>query len=311
MHRSAFDGNRAQIRSDVHVRITNPGQTARRGGAPETPLRRTIRMTARGPLDAAPTPLILTIGGHDPSGAGIQADIETAAALGCHAASLVSCLTTQNTERVTAILPTAGATLLSQFELLSADWPNIAACKIGLVPTVDVVYALSKLVRRLPQSVPVVLDPVIAAGSGSEMTDAAVRRALLAELWPLALLRTPNLAEVAALAASAGARDAATWRRAQSGWLLVTGADAATPEIVHELDRDGRLFERSLWRRLPGRFHGTGCTLATAAACELARGKSVAAACAAALEFTWNCLVDPIDFVGAQSLPRRLPREPR
>ncbi|MGE3772189.1 MAG: hydroxymethylpyrimidine/phosphomethylpyrimidine kinase [Gammaproteobacteria bacterium] len=257
---------------------------------------------------AAETPLVLVIGGHDPSGAGLQADIETAAALGCHAASLVSCLTTQNTGRVAEVIPTAGSTLLAQFGLLVADWPGIAACKIGLVPTVDVVHALAALLRRLPAGTPVVLDPVVAAGSGAELMSAAVRRALLAELWPFATLRTPNREEAAALAAVAGASDTAAWRRSQAGWVLVKGADATTPEVIHELDRDGQLHTRSRWRRLPGQFHGTGCTLATAIACELARGMPVADACAAGLDYTWRCLLDPLDFGGAQQLPRRLPR---
>jgi len=268
-------------------------------------------MSTQRPEVAAETPLVLVIGGHDPSGAGLQADIETAMAFGCHAASLVSCLTTQNTGRVAEIMPTPGSTLLAQFELLVAEWPAIAACKIGLVPSTDIVSALAVLLRRLPAGTPVVLDPVIAAGSGAELTNLAVRRALLAELWPLATLRTPNLSEAEALAAAAGFGDRAAWRRSQSGWVLVKGADAATSEVVHELDHDGKLDARSRWRRLPGHFHGTGCTLATAVACELARGIAVAEACAAALDYTWRCLLDPLDFGGAQCLPRRQPRIPR
>lgn len=259
----------------------------------------------------AQTPLVLVIGGHDPSGAGIQADIETAAAFGCHAASLVSCLTTQNTGRVVEVIPTAGSTLLAQFELLAADWQGIAACKIGLLPTTESVRAVVALLQRLPRATPVVLDPVIAAGSGAQLMDDAVRRALLAELWPLATVRTPNLQEVAALAALACASDTAAWRRAQPGWVLVKGADAATPEVVHELDRDGAPYAHSRWPRLPGRFHGTGCTLATAIACELARGASVDAACASGLDYTWRSLLDPLDFGGAQRLPRRRPRADR
>ncbi|MCC7121405.1 MAG: bifunctional hydroxymethylpyrimidine kinase/phosphomethylpyrimidine kinase, partial [Gammaproteobacteria bacterium] len=65
-------------------------------------------------------------------------------------------------------------------------------------------------------------------------------------------------------------------------------------------------YSRSQWRRLAGHFHGTGCTLATAIACELARGATVPAACATALDYTWHSLLDPLDFGGAQQLPRRL-----
>lgn len=268
-------------------------------------------MSARRRGITTDTPLVLVIGGHDPSGAGLQADIETAAAFGCHAASLVSCLTTQNTGRVAEVIPTAGATLLAQFDLLAADWPGITACKIGLVPTTDLVHAVAVLLRRLPAGTPIVLDPVIEAGSGAELAKLAVRRELLTELWPLATLRTPNLHEASALATAAGLVDTAAWRRNQSGWVLIKGADATTPEVGHELDFDGKLHTRSYWRRLPGSYHGTGCTLATAAACELARRLTVAEACATALDYTWRCLLDPLDFGGAQRLPRRLPRAHR
>lgn len=251
------------------------------------------------------TPLVLAIGGHDPSGAGIQADIETAAALGCHAATLVTCQTTQNTERVADVIPTPVATLLAQFELLVADWPAIACCKIGLVPSVDVARGLACLLRQLPPACAVVIDPVIAAGSGASFMDEALRRVVLEELWPLATVRTPNLHEAAALAATAGERAVEPWLARQTGWVLIKGADAATTDVHHRLEHDGREYASFTWPRLPGRYHGTGCTLATAIAAYVAHGCTMAAAVAAALDFTWQCLRDPLDFGGAQCLPRR------
>ena len=258
-------------------------------------------------MNARPhTPLIVVIGGHDPSGAGIQADIETALARGCHAASLITCLTTQNTERVTEVIPTAGATLVAQFDLLTQDWATFDACKIGLIPTVEVARAIVHIVRRLPVGTPIVLDPVIAAGSGAELRGHDVRRVVLEELWPLATVRTPNAQEAARLATLAGHRDTATWRRAQRGWLLVKSVTSTATTLAHELDADGERQMSSSWPTLPGRFHGTGCTLATAIACGLARGDAMATACASALDYTWHTLLDPLDFRGAQQLPRRL-----
>ena len=256
-----------------------------------------------------PTPLVLAVGGHDPSGAGIQADIETAAAFGCHAASLVTCLTTQNTGHVAEVIPTTGAMLLAQFELLTRDLGPIAACKIGLVPTLDSLQAIVTLVARLPATTPVVLDPVLAAGSGGLLTQAAVRRALLDALWPLVSIRTPNGAEAAALARADNEPDPAAWLRTQRGWLLLKGADDASADVVvHRLLRDGRPYAVFRWPRLHGRYHGTGCTLATALASCLAHGATVAVATAAALDYTWRSLLDPLDFGGAQRLPRRLRR---
>lgn len=251
------------------------------------------------------TPLLLAIGGHDPSGAGIQADIETAAALGCHAATLVTCLTTQNTARVADVIPTPVATLLAQFELLLADWPAFACCKIGLVPSVGLARGLASLLRQLPSGCPVVLDPVVAAGSGASFMDEALRRVVLDELWPLANLRTPNLHEAAALAAAGGDRAVEHWLVRQTGWVLIKGADAATTDVHHRLERDGCEFASYTWPRRHGRYHGTGCTLATAIAAYVAHGYTLATAVGAALDYTWKCLAEPLDFGGAQCLPRR------
>lgn len=278
--------------------------------------QRTFEAGPRSAADApAPTagitPLLLVIGGHDPSGAGIQADIETAAAFGCHAASLVTCLTVQNTERVGEVIPTAGSVLRRQYELLAQDWRAAAACKIGLLPNRDVLSAVVDIVRQLEPGTPVVVDPVFAAGSGVDFMPDTVRRALLEELWPLATIRTPNLREAALLAALAGARDVERWYATQSGWVLVKGADAATSDVQHALLHDGRRYARYRWPRLPGHYHGTGCTVASAIAAGLALGATVATATADALEYTWRSLGMPLDFGGAQQLPHRLPQPSR
>lgn len=252
------------------------------------------------------TPLLLAIGGHDPSGAGIQADIETAAAFGCHAATLVTCLTVQNTRRVLDVIPMAASTLRAQYLLLFEDWGDVAACKIGLVPTVEVVQVLAELVRGLPAGCPLVIDPVIAAGSGTSFMDDDVRGAVLDLLWPLATVRTPNVQEASVLAERAGAAGSRAWREAQRGWVLVKGADAISAAVEHQLERDGCVFASYRWPRLPGRYHGTGCTVATAIAAGLAQGDSVAGAVSAALDYTWKTLLNPLDFGGAQQLPRRL-----
>lgn len=253
------------------------------------------------------TPLMLVIGGHDPSGAGIQADIETAASLGCHAASLVTCLTAQNTGYVAEVIPTSPALLREQFALLSADLSAFVTCKIGLIPTLDVLAAVIDIVRGLPAATPVVLDPVIAAGSGAALMQDEVRAQLVRELWPLCTVCTPNVGEARRLA-QAMEVSVEEWLRTIPGWILLKGADEATDDVVHHLLRDGSLFASYRWPRLSGSYHGSGCTLASAIAAALAHGETVATAVASGLDYTWRSLVHPLDIGGAQYLPRRCRR---
>lgn len=249
-------------------------------------------------------PLVLAIGGHDPSGAGIQADIETVASFNCHAVTLVTCLTTQNTGRVAEIAPTTGAVLERQFELVRIDARPFLACKIGLIPSVDVLAGIAAVVARLPPGTPTVLDPVLAAGSGGALAVDDVRAGLLSTLWPHVALRTPNARELRLLADAAGCTEQALLA-AYPGWTLVKGADEPTSNVVHRLYRDGALFAAFEWPRIEGSFHGSGCTLASAIAALLARGMSMASAVGVGLAHTWRSLTDPLDIGGVQMLPNR------
>ncbi len=254
-------------------------------------------------------PLILAIGGHDPSGAGIQADIETAAAHGCHAASLVTCLTAQNTRCVNEVVPTPPLTLRHQFALLQQDLRAFSACKIGLIPTLEVLHAVIDMLRQLPAGTPVVLDPVIAASSGAALMQDDVRQQLVEHLWPLVTVCTPNRAEARLLASASGAGTIERLLGRTPGWTLMKGADeSVAPEVVHHLYRDGTCYATYVWPRLDGHFHGSGCTLASAVAANLACGASVASAVGAGLDYTWRALIEPLDIGGAQYLPRRFLR---
>ena len=250
-------------------------------------------------------PLILALGGHDPSGAGIHADIEAAARFGCHAITLVTCLTAQNTGRVDDVIPVPPSLLKRQFELVMADTRPFAACKIGLIPSVDVLLAVCDIVGNLPSGVPVVLDPVIAAGSGSALSSDEVRPALVERLWPLATLRTPNAREARLLAAASGYRDFDELLSGLPGWTLVKGADEQTVDVEHRLYRADRLYANYRWPRVSGSFHGSGCTLGSVIAALLAGGLTMPAAVAQGLEFTWQSVAHALDTGGVQYLPNR------
>jgi hydroxymethylpyrimidine/phosphomethylpyrimidine kinase len=233
-------------------------------------------------------PVVLCLGGHDPvGGAGIQADIETVAALGGHAASAITCLTVQDSRDVHALHPLDPELLRAQAEAVLGDLP-VAAVKIGLIGDAALVPVLATLLRRYPD-LPVVLDPVLAAGGGRDLAGTALQHAMLTELLPLTTLLTPNLAEAQRLSAVQAADDCAAALLATGcKAVLLTGADSAgdAPEVVNRLYRPGQRSARWHWPRLPHSYHGSGCTLAAACACLLAQGHELTEAVAEAQRFT-------------------------
>jgi len=227
------------------------------------------------------TPIALTIAGSDSSGgAGIQADLKTFAALGVYGASAITALTAQNTEGVEAVLVVPPDFVARQIRVVARDL-DIRAVKIGMLATGDVIEAVAAELAALP-AIPVVLDPVMVAASGDVLLDEDAIETLRKTLLPRATVLTPNLPEAAKLLGQAEARDekemraqGEALRKLGAEAVLIKGGHAAGPEAVDLLlDREGGL-------RLPARrvetnnTHGTGCTLSSAIAAELAKGVSL------------------------------------
>jgi hydroxymethylpyrimidine/phosphomethylpyrimidine kinase len=257
------------------------------------------------PPTTAPPPAVLCISGHDPvGGAGLQADIETLAALGCHAVTAVSCLTVQDTVDVRQVAPVATGLLAAQLEAIRDDLP-IAAVKIGLLGDPALAAVVSAALTEIPA--PVVLDPVLAAGGGTDLAAAGLIQALRA-LLPQVDLLTPNHAEALRLTGATDPEAAAAALLAGGcGAVLLTGADAATGgEVVNRLFRPDRPARDFAWPRLPDSYHGSGCTLASACAARLALGDELEAAVEAAQDYTWRALRQAHRPGRGQALPRRI-----
>jgi hydroxymethylpyrimidine/phosphomethylpyrimidine kinase len=250
-------------------------------------------------------PIVLVIAGHDPGGAGIQADIETASALGCRALTLVTCLTTQNSRRVQAILPTEADLLLAQADCLLEDIAAPSACKLGLIPTPGVLQAVLRIIESLPAGTPIIVDPVLGATAGGPLSSGEMPERIRRELLPLATLSTPNQKEFRKLCGSSGLQEPIP--ELVGEWCLITGADVPDDTITHQLFGRGLLYAEFHWPRLDGVFHGSGCTLATAAASFIARGETIPAAVAHAQSYTWEALRTGIDTGATQFLPSRPP----
>lgn len=256
---------------------------------------------------ARPTqpPVVLCLSGHDPcGGAGVQADIETLAALGCHAATVVTCLTVQDTRNVMGIIPQNPDDLRRQAEAVLQDMP-VAAIKIGLIGDAALAETIARLIAAQPD-IPVVLDPVLAAGGGASLAGEELLQSIQQHLLPLTSWITPNSLEARRLAGLVDLENCAQWLLARGcRYVLITGGHEDRPDVVNTL-YSHTLQESYRWRRLPHEYHGSGCTLAAALAGFLARGANPMAAVHEAQRYTVQTLEAAFKPGQGQHVPRRL-----
>lgn len=252
-------------------------------------------------------PVVMSIAGLDPTGgAGLQADIETIASMGCHAAPVASALTVQDTRNVITLSPVAPVLVLDQARAVLEDMP-VRAVKLGLLPTREIIEAVHSLLVEHPE-LPVVLDPVLSAGGGKALADRQALEAMCRLLLPLATVVTPNSVEARRLAPGARDLDACAMALLERGaeYVLITGTHEATPEVCNTLYAGRRRIETFRWARLEGSFHGSGCTLASAIAGLLAQGREPPPAIHEAQAYTWQTLYHGYRIGMGQRLPNRL-----
>ncbi len=252
-----------------------------------------------------PRPVVLSISGHDPSGgAGIQADIETSLALGCHSCTVITALTIQDTVDIRKIIPQPAEQVEQQLRLLFDDLP-IRCVKIGLIGSSEMVNTIESVIRTT--DVPVVLDPVLAAGGGFDFSSRELVDSLITQLIPLSTVITPNSHEARRLIKTTKNLDECGRRLNNLGCnhVLVTGAHDQSPEVNNVLYRPSESPLRFSWKRLAGSHHGSGCTLASAIAALLAHGQLPVEAVSNAQDFTWKALEAGIPSRKGQSIPNR------
>lgn len=251
-------------------------------------------------------PVVMAISGADPTGgAGIQADIETIASLGCHAAPIISSLTAQNTTNVIDIAQINEHFLIEQARIVLEDM-KVAAIKIGLIVNDKIAMAIHTLLTDY-SSVPVVLDPIIAAGGGKTLANEDAVAAINTLLVPLATIVTPNSEEARMLAPEGDSLTACAMALLERGAhnVLITGTHENTSDVCNELYGNHRKLDTRKWPRLPNQFHGSGCTLSSAIAANLAHGQDIVSATHQAQEFTWNSLQAAHQLGMGQKIPNR------
>ncbi len=254
----------------------------------------------------AERPVVLCIGGHDPSGgAGILADAEAVHAAGAFPVTAISVMTEQNTCGLLRIHPQPAEQIEGQCRALLRDC-SPRAIKIGMVGSSRAIRVLNALIDEHPD-LPVVLDPVLASGAGQAVVDAAMLNQLRQNLLRRSTLITPNIPEAFTLTAARNpAECAARLLAAGARWVLITGTHDDTDDVTNWLFNDEGFRQSWSWPRLKGQFHGSGCTLASAIAARLALGMDLPEAVAEAQAYTWESLSRALRTGRCQLTPNRL-----
>jgi hydroxymethylpyrimidine/phosphomethylpyrimidine kinase len=230
-------------------------------------------------------PRVLSIAGSDSGGgAGIQADLKTFAALGCFGMTAITALTAQNTTGVRAIHGVPPQMLRDQIDAVVDDI-GTDAVKIGMLHAPDIVHTVAQAIDRhgLTQ---VVLDPVMIATSGAVLIAQDAVQALVQQLFPRAVLVTPNLDEAGflvgrKLTTEADMQAAATELLAQGARAVLIKGGHLAGDRVSDLFQSGtgEASDQRFWLHAPriatANTHGTGCTLSSAIAAHLALGHTL------------------------------------
>lgn len=237
---------------------------------------------------------VLTIAGSDSiGGAGIQADIKTMLANGVYAMSAVTALTAQNTRGVTAIMNASPEFLAAEIDAVFDDI-RPAAVKIGMVSAAALIKVIAGRLRA-HKAENIVVDPVMVATSGARLLDEDASDSLTAELFPFAALITPNLPELELLTGdSITSReeriDAARKLAAKWGCAVLSKGGHAEKSADDILVTGGETTVFPGARINTKNTHGTGCTLSSAIAANLAKGASLTAAIRQAKDYVTGAL---------------------
>jgi len=265
------------------------------------------------PPDANPEfpPIVLAFSASDPSGgAGMQADILTLASMGCHPLSVLTAITVQDTLGVEGIMALDTEWVADQARCLLEDMP-VDAFKIGVLGSLENIAAIAEILSDYPD-VPVVLDPVQSSGRGDELASEEMAHAVRELLLPQSTIVTPNSMEARRLGEVDDDDDpslaACAQRLLEMGaeYVLITGTHEPTPQVINTLYGAKGVVRTDTWQRLPGSYHGSGCTLASAIAAMLANGLEMPEAVREAQDYTWHTLKKAYRPGMGQFLPDRL-----
>lgn len=244
---------------------------------------------------------VLTIAGFDGSGgAGIQADTKTISAHGCYATNVLTALPVQNTQAVQNIYEIPAQAIREQIQSILEDiYPD--AIKIGMVHSVELVHIISEELKNYNR--PIVYDPVMVATSGHRLIKEETLEACIEKLFPLATLITPNLDEASILvnhkidSAELMLSYGETILNLGCQNLLLKGGHLQQEKIISYLFQKEQPVQSYTSQKIETKnTHGSGCTLSSAIACNLALGVSLTQSVQLAQEYVEQAILGSKDL---------------
>ena len=251
-------------------------------------------------------PVVLSFSGHDPSGgAGIQADIETLISHQCHSCSVITALTEQDSRNVKKLIPQHAQDIIDQAHTVLNDF-SVKAIKIGLIGHHQTAAAIQSILLQHPH-IPVILDPVLAAGGGTSLTNEQLINSIIDLLLPYTSILTPNSEEARMLAKQNDLTECGQ-SLLEKGCdnVLITGTHEQSSTVNNQFFQNNGKTETFSWDRLSNSYHGSGCTLASSIAALIAHGLDPFTAVSEAQDYTWNALASAYRSGQGQLNPNRL-----
>jgi len=209
--------------------------------------------------------------------------------------------------------------------VFDADWVNeqartiledmqVSAFKLGMLGSVENIAVIAEIMADYPDT-PLLIDPILSSGRGDELANDEMQAAMMELLFPQTTLITPNSLEARRLAFSDESEeientslDESAQRLIDMGceYVLITGTHERTQDVVNTLYGENGLIRAYTWERLPGSYHGSGCTLTSAIAACIAHGLTMEEAVAEAQEYTWQTLKNAFRPGMGQYIPDRM-----
>jgi hydroxymethylpyrimidine/phosphomethylpyrimidine kinase len=260
-------------------------------------------------------PKVMTFSATDPTGgAGLQADILTISSLGCHPISIATGFTVQDTIGVNKLIPIDSELVNDQARLILEDM-EVEIFKLGLLGSKENITTIAEIISDYPDT-PLIIDPVLASGRGDEFSDIEARNMMMELLFPESLLITPNSSEARQLVSNEENPsnlpiELCVDRFKEMGCenILITGTHENTENVINTLYNSSNQIIPFHWDRLPGSYHGSGCTLTAAISAYYALGLSIDEAVEEAQHFTWQALKNGFKPGMGQFIPNRFFRD--
>ncbi len=249
---------------------------------------------------------MLSFNFHDSTGAsGVAADVEAIASQGCHANTVITCLSVQDSQSVSSLIPIDDDIIIQSARAVLEDNP-VATIKIGLIGSEEGVEAIQEILVDYPDT-PVIFDPMLISSSGMELVEDVVIEAIRELLIPHVSLLSLNSVEAAMLIPEADNLNAMMQGLMDGGCehILLGGRRETGESVANTLYHNFRIIEQYEWPRLHNEFYGAGCTLSASLAALLAQGLDLIAASSEAQNYCWQTLKHGTRFGMGQFQPSR------